>query len=150
MNEVRVETGVDDLLSLLREKKKISLRDAAHELGVKESFVQSWVDFLVEERVLGIEYRFTKPYIFLNNAKGLDEKPSENKQLQGLAALKQAYFAHAKEKGMPEEKVQTFWIKHLHDALEKRKEYFLREANKRRLPHPEQFYEAYVGALEQV
>ena len=58
-----IETGVDSLLALLREKDKISIDEAAKILKTPSKAVQSWVDFLVEERILGLEYKWIKKYL---------------------------------------------------------------------------------------
>ena len=66
MTEEVVRTGVDDLLELLEHSAKIPLADAAAKLNVDAGVIQAWVDFLVEEGIVGIEYKFTTPYIYLN------------------------------------------------------------------------------------
>lgn len=61
-----ITTAVDDLIRLIRDSGKLTIADAAKKLGVAEKTVSTWVDFLVEEERLSIEYKFTTPYIFLN------------------------------------------------------------------------------------
>lgn len=61
-----ITTAVDDLIHLVKESGKISLMEAAKQLDVPQKTVETWVDFLVEEERLSIEYKFTTPYIFLN------------------------------------------------------------------------------------
>ncbi|MBI2647139.1 hypothetical protein HYW99_01565 [Candidatus Woesearchaeota archaeon] len=58
-----IETGVDKLVNLIKERGKIALADAAKELGVSETVVQEWSDFLEEEGIISIEYKLTKPYL---------------------------------------------------------------------------------------
>jgi len=58
-----IETGVDRLLALLREKKKLDIVDAAKRLGVSLDIVQEWADFLDEEGLLKVEYSLTKTYL---------------------------------------------------------------------------------------
>ena len=55
LGDETVRTGVDDLLELLKKVDKINLADAAQKLGISSTLLQSWVDFLVEEEILGIE-----------------------------------------------------------------------------------------------
>lgn len=74
-NEV-VETGVDNLIRLLKEKGKISIPQASDELKVPQKTIESWVDFLVEEHKIGIEYKFTTPFIFM-----LEEKKESGDKL---------------------------------------------------------------------
>ena len=58
-----IETGVDKLVNLVKERGRIALIDSAKELGVSTSVVQEWVDFLEEEGIISIEYKLTKPYL---------------------------------------------------------------------------------------
>src|SRR3989338_3828677 len=44
-----IETGVDKLVKLINEKGRISSFDAARELGVSNTVVMEWADFLEEE-----------------------------------------------------------------------------------------------------
>jgi len=149
MEEVNVETGVDDLISLLKSQGKLGIKEAADKLKIGESFVQAWVDFLVEENIIGVEYKFTKPFIFLNDTKtSLSAKEPEEEQT-GLIAIKNQYLKHAKEHQIPEDKALLLWKKHLTEALEKRKDFFYREAAKRSLDS-EKMYAQYLSTALKV
>lgn len=144
MQEEALTTGVDDLVNILKGKGKIALKDAAKQLHIPESTVQLWVDFLVEERVLGIEYRFTKAYIFLNQDVG---KKAATEQTFDLKHFKEEFFAHAREKQLPEAKIQELWTAHLRDTITKLQPYFIQEVQKRRLQKPLLLLEAYKKRL---
>src|SRR3989338_2000842 len=58
-----IETGVDKLVNLVKERGRIALQDAAKELGVSAIVIQEWVDFLEEEGIISVEYKLTKPYL---------------------------------------------------------------------------------------
>lgn len=58
-----IETGVDKLVNLVRKRKKISIPDAARQLGVSIVVVEEWADFLEDEGIISIEYKFTTPYL---------------------------------------------------------------------------------------
>lgn len=58
-----IETGVDKLVKLIKERSKISMDDAAKELGVSLTVVEEWADFIEEEGIIRIEYKFTKPFL---------------------------------------------------------------------------------------
>jgi hypothetical protein len=45
----KIETGVDRLVELVGQKKKISQEDASKELGVSVAVIQEWAEFLEEE-----------------------------------------------------------------------------------------------------
>ncbi|MBI2659311.1 hypothetical protein HYX05_04415 [Candidatus Woesearchaeota archaeon] len=58
-----IETGVDKLVNLVKERGRIPLQDAAKELGVSITVIQEWVDFLEEEGIISVEYKLTKPFL---------------------------------------------------------------------------------------
>ena len=149
MEEVSVETGVDDLITLLKSRGKLGIKEAADKLKIGESFVQSWVDFLVEENIIGIEYKFTKPFIFLNDSDTSLSAQEPKTEEKGLIAIKNQYLEHAKEHQIPEDKALVLWEKRLTEALEKRKDFFYREAAKRSL-NPDKMYAQYLSTALKV
>ena len=60
-----IRTDVDRLIEILKEKKSMSISKMAKELEVPEENVQSWVDFLVEEKIIAMDYQLTTPVISL-------------------------------------------------------------------------------------
>lgn len=58
-----IETGVDKLVNIVKERGRIALVDAARELGVSTAVIQEWMDFLEEEGIISVEYKLTKPYL---------------------------------------------------------------------------------------
>ena len=74
-----IETGVDKLVSLINAKGKIASYDAAKELGVSSTVVMEWADFLEEEGIINIEYKFTKPFLIARKLvkKDVQEKAEE-------------------------------------------------------------------------
>ena len=58
-----LKTGVDRLVSLIQEKKRISVPQAAKELGVSQVVVEEWADFLEEEGIISIEYKFATTWL---------------------------------------------------------------------------------------
>jgi tetratricopeptide (TPR) repeat protein len=79
-NDEVVETGVDNLIKLVESKKRISVPDAAKELKVDQKTVEQWVDFLVEEEKIGMDYKFTTPIIFVPEKKKSAEELSMSKE----------------------------------------------------------------------
>jgi len=129
MVEETITTGVDALLDLLRKNEKISLQDATSELHIPIDTLQSWVDFLVEERIIGIEYKFTKPYIYLNK----EETKTQTKSSKGpsLQELKDEYVSRAKRKKIPQEKIASLWESHIHQELSYLEPFFTEQAQRR-------------------
>lgn len=58
-----IETGVDKLVNLVKQRGRVSVKDAAAELGVSTTVIQEWVDFLEDEGIVGVEYSLTTPYL---------------------------------------------------------------------------------------
>lgn len=143
MEEERVKTGVDALIAFLEQKDKVSIKDAAQAIHTPESTVQLWVDFLVEERIIGVEYKFTKPYIFLNKKAKEDIKTDVEEKDLSLTHFKEEFFAKAKKDKIPEEKIPQLWKNHLLEALNKEKDFFIREALNRDLQQPNHLFERY-------
>src|SRR3989344_3457692 len=71
-----IETGV---VKLVNGKGRISSFDAAKELGVSNTVVMEWADFLEEEGIISIEYKFTKPFLITRKLgkKEVQEKAKE-------------------------------------------------------------------------
>lgn len=146
MSEVGVETGVDRLVDFLKLKGKLSLRDVSKGIKVPESTLQLWVEFLVEEGVLGIEYKFTKPYIFLNDKTNSYGDIQEDETVS-IETFKLEFFETAKEKLIPESKIPALWKKHLEKAILKQKTYFKRESAKRHIVKSDELFETYRKKL---
>jgi len=144
--EDTIRTGVDDLLQLLKGVDKIPLTDAAKQLNISASLLQSWVDFLVEEEIIGIEYKFTKPIIYLN--KPLEAKKSSVRaEEHAYDEYKQDFKNRAKQKNIPQEKISFLWRNHVAEALNRKKSFFIREAKKRNLANPDELWNEYEQKL---
>jgi len=96
-----VKTGVDNLIDLLKSVERISVDDAAKKLKISTSLVQRWIDLLVEEHIIGIEYKFITPYIFLIKKKGNDQD------------LYQNFHAKASAKGIDPQRIDILWKQYL-------------------------------------
>jgi chromosome segregation ATPase len=58
-----IKTGVDKLVELVSEKKKVAVDEAAKKLGVGKDVVQEWAEFLEEEGLVTLEYSLSKAWI---------------------------------------------------------------------------------------
>ena len=58
-----IQTGVDKLVALIRDIDRISMKDAAKKLGVSQQSLEEWANFLEEEGVIDIEYKFSKAFL---------------------------------------------------------------------------------------
>lgn len=147
MGEDVITTGVDDLLKYLEGKDRIAMQDAATYLNVPLDTLQAWTDFLVEEKILGIEYKFTKPFIYLNK----EEKQIKNKVLENttisLAQIKEEFETRARSKQIPAVKIPELWKEHVMQALEKKRSYFMEQAQRRRAQDPEHLWQEYQEDL---
>lgn len=82
-----IETGVDRLVQLIKEKKRITVADAAKILGVSKTVLQEWADFLQEEKVIDIDYKLTSTWLI---EKKLTEEDISNKKNE-FQSLKEGF-----------------------------------------------------------
>lgn len=106
-----LRTSADDLIEVIRRHKKMSVEDLAKVLRISLQSVQAMVDFLVEEKVLDIEYKFTTPYVYLNEG-----KTNEYKGVLGRFS-KEDFFSRAREKGVTEDEITLLWKRYLAQNL---------------------------------
>jgi chromosome segregation ATPase len=63
MVSTNIKTGVDKLVELVSEKKRVTVEDAAKKLGVGKDVVQEWAEFLEEEGMVSLDYSLSKVWI---------------------------------------------------------------------------------------
>ena len=73
-----ITTGVDNLVQVVSQKKRISIAEAAKYLEVPRELIEEWADFLEEKGAVKIEYKFTTPYLVL--AEATERQVSKNKK----------------------------------------------------------------------
>jgi hypothetical protein len=132
-----VVTGVDALIDLLKKINQIDVPDAAKKLKYPIETVQSWVDFLVEEKMIGIEYNLTTPRIFLLN-QGNAKKDKQVDLGKEFGEIKQD-ISHARK----DSKAEFDWKNHISYKLETMKPFFITEAQKRELKDIGKLWEEY-------
>lgn len=126
-----LKTGADDLYELVRSRGKISVEDAAKLLKISDDIVQSLVDFLVEEKIFGIEYKFTTPFIYLSQKK---QKDTEFQSvLPKKIITKEEFFQKADNWNVPLEKINDLWKKYVQENISTIKESFYTKAQSRNL-----------------
>jgi len=132
-NDAVLKTVADELLELVKKSKKISVEETAKKLKMPLSTMQALVDFLVEERVFGIEYKFTTPYIYLYK-EGITEAKKEDKGFTAGLVTKEQFYEKAKGKSMPHEHIEGMWRKYLQQNLVHIREEFLKKAREKKVP----------------
>lgn len=147
MSDEVVKTGVDELLELLKGNSKLPLVDAAKKLKVSVDVVQAWVDFLVEERILGIEYKFTTPYIYINKPLESVRHEYTDTDAIDIKFFKNQFWDKAKKNSIPDSRVPDLWRNHLLQELEIKKKYFFYEAQTRKIVNIEQVWVEYQKNL---
>jgi hypothetical protein len=124
-----LKTEVDAFLELVKKNKKVSLIDAAKEMKVPLQTIQLWTDFLVEEGIVGIEYKFTTPYVFMQEEKA-------GKGALGFIGFdtKEVFYEKAKKKGIKENQIRLLWLKYLNANEESIKKIFEDKCRERSVP----------------
>lgn len=113
------------LVSLVEQKGTISIEQAAKQLKVPMQIMQRWIDFLVEEDVLGIEYKFVTPYLYFN--KPLKKKDATD-ELESKVEEKKDFFTKRQQEGMPVDKIKELWQGYLNQNLSTFRKEFLQKA----------------------
>ena len=126
-----LKTSADDLYELVCSRKKISVGEAAKILNIPEKIVQALVDFLVEERIFGIEYKFTTPYIYISQEK--EKKIELESRNEKKLITKEEFFQKASKWNIPFEKINDLWKKYFQERVDSIKKEFYIKANSRKL-----------------
>ncbi len=99
-----VKTGADRLLDLVKRSKEIAMSAAANELGASVQTVEAWANFLEEDDLVTVKYKFTTPYI------AVPDSPKAGRQ-------------HVQEPGSPADGVEFSQLKNelvgMHETLSK-------------------------------
>lgn len=141
-------TVADELLELVKKHKKISVEEAAKRLKSPLATIQALVDFLVEERVFGIEYKFTTPYIYLYK-EGVKEAKGKEKGFTSGLITKEQFYQKAKDKKVPYEHIEGMWRKYLQQNLVHIRDEFLKKAKEKKIPEGkiEELWNKYLSYL---
>ena len=63
-----ITTGIDRLLSILKENKKLSVSDLSKKLNVEKDVVEEWIELLVEEKMVVSSYKLSQQYVELSSS----------------------------------------------------------------------------------
>lgn len=141
-----ITTDVDVFLDLIKKEGKIALSDVAQRLHVPLETIQAWTDFLVEEKILGIEYKFTTPYIFIEK----EQAQKMTEQYLGFDT-KELFCQKAQRRGLTPKQMRQLWLKYLHTYQDAIRDAFYRKAHERKLPEEKinQLWQKYAAYLAQ-
>jgi len=126
-----LKTSADDLYELVESRKKISVEDAAKLLRIPDMVVQALVDFLVEERIFGIEYKFTTPYIYISRK--IEKKIDLQSKIEKKLVTKEEFFQKAGKWNISPEKVNELWEKYIKENFDSIKKDFYMKAGLKNL-----------------
>ena len=132
MDDKTLRTSADELYEIVESKKKISVEEAAKLLKVPVKTTQALVDFLVEEKIFGIEYKFTTPYVYISREKQKDVEFQSTPQKKIIT--KEDFFRKADEWNVPSEKINYLWKKYVQENIGYIREEFYSKAQLRKLP----------------
>ncbi|RME32281.1 hypothetical protein D6789_00050 [Candidatus Woesearchaeota archaeon] len=139
-----VTTQVDELIEFLRGKDKVAVEDVQKAIKVNAATLQSWIDFLVEEGILGIEYKFTKPFVYLNDPQAQKKNVVITRdEVLSWDAYHEVFLKKAREKHIPDLKAAALWKSHVLALIEAKKNFFYDEARKRELADIDKLWNDY-------
>lgn len=128
-----LRTSADELFELVKKSSKISVEEAAKKLKMPIQTIQALADFLVEEKVFGIEYKFTTPFLYLYK-EGINEAKGKDKGFTNGLVTKEQFYEKAKGKNTPYEHIEGMWRKYLQQNLVYIREEFLKKAKEKKIP----------------
>lgn len=120
------------MLKILETKGKLQMSDLAKELDTSMALVENWIKFLVEERIVGIEYKFTTPYIY-----------KIDKNTNKVPKAKVVEKSLAKETNNSFNKKPLRWDEGVEKILLAKKDFFYSEASTRGLEDKDNLWEMY-------
>jgi len=144
----QIRTIADELFDLVKKKGKISVEGAASQMKAPTATIQALVDFLVEEKIFGIEYNFTTPYIYLYK-EDIKSAKSRDKNLTRGLVTKEQFYERAKLKKVPYEYLEGLWRKYLKQNITHMREEFLKKSKERKVPDDktEDLWKRYLSYL---
>lgn len=147
-NDNVLRTAADELLELVKKNRKISVEEAAKKLKMPLASVQALVDFLVEEKIFGIEYKFTTPYVYLYREDVKEATKKEEGFARGLIT-KEQFYEKAKQRKVPYEQIEGLWRRYLQQNLTHIRGDFLRKAREKKVPEgkTEELWKKYLSYL---
>jgi hypothetical protein len=148
MTDNVLKTCADDLYELVKSRKKISVEDAAKILKMPNNTVQALVDFLVEEKIFGIEYKFTTPFIYISQEK--EEEIGTQSSIAKKLVTKDEFFQKANKWNISAEKMNELWKKYVRENFSSIREDFYMKANSKNLPREkiEDLWKKYLAHLQ--
>ena len=148
LNDTLLRTEADELLELVKKNKKISVEVAAKKLKIPLETTQALVDFLVEEKVFGIEYKFTTPYVYLYK-EGVKEVKGKEKSITKELMSKEQFYEDTKKKNVPYGRIEGLWRNYIQQNLAGTREEFFRKAREKKVPEEkiEELWKKYLSYL---
>lgn len=142
-----LRTIADELVEVVKKNKKLSVEEAAKKLKVSVASVQALVDFLVEEKIFGIEYKFTTPYIYIY--KEFKEPKGRERSLTDDLVTKEQFYERAKARKLPYENIEGLWRKYLQQNLVNIRQEFISKARDKKVPEEkiEELWNRYLSYL---
>lgn len=86
-----IHTEVDNLIELIKKNKEISFDEAANQLGVPILTIESWANFLEEEGLVSINYKFTTPYLSYESPDSVTNKENLDDMVKKSSELEEAF-----------------------------------------------------------
>lgn len=131
-NSATLKTSADHLIEIVMKKEKITIEEAAKLLKMPENSVRALVDFLVEEKIIGIEYKFTTPYIYLSKKDFKEFAFGRKKETEALPS-KEEFYNKAKSRNIPYQEIEALWIRYLEQKAGNVKEEFYEKAKQKNI-----------------
>lgn len=118
--ETMLETGIDQLLEIISERKSVSVNDLSKELSLSVETIETWAEILSKENIISIEYDHSGKLILTNKIKNVKEKKNK---VEGLRDEVDSEVAGIEQNVKEEAKI----MREEHNSIEKFEEVVKKE-----------------------
>lgn len=102
--------------------------------------MKEWIDFLVEEEKVNLDYEFTTPYAELRDGEG-------DVDVGGIGNFKQKFKKQAEGEDLEDEKSEHLWKDYVETQIESLRGFFEKEAEKRGIEDTDELWEEYKKSV---
>lgn len=123
-----ITTAVDSLVKLVNNKGRISLESASKELGIPQNILNEWANFLDQENIIEIEYKFTTAYLISRRNDKKEEAVIDYEMISRKLEVMEAHLNKMEPKNDKKAKQKQYLLKQIKSLIERaRKKKIMKE-----------------------
>ncbi len=129
----RITTPVDNMVEILKERGKMSVKELSKMLGVDQLVVERWLAILELNGIVRFDYRGLNEFIEYTekkNKKAGGSEPAEETEID-LEEMKRRFMARIQKEGLSLEEARLLWRKYIESISETLKSSFYKKAREK-------------------